>query len=377
MRNKLLSIAIALLLLPALAGAQPMPEDTYLTATVLEVLSQERRDDLGITRTVQRIRLEVSDGTVHVLDSAVIDGEPGQRLVSRGETVTVERLLKEDGTTVYLIRDVYRLPALLWLCLGFLALTVAFGRWTGFSSALGLALSIAVLAGGVMPLIASGRDPLLVSLAGAVVIACTSLLLAHGFRRRTYVALLSTLLTLGLSAAFAVFAVWAAGLSGLGSEETVFLQSGTMAGIDLHGLLLGGIIIGCLGVLDDITTAQTAAVDEISRANPSLSDGALMRAGMSVGREHIASLTNTIALAYAGASFPLLLLLSAESRYPLWSTLNSEFFAEEIVRTLVGSTTLVLAVPLSTWLAVRFLHGRMRHERDDHSSHSHAHGHAL
>ncbi|MBP9751065.1 MAG: YibE/F family protein, partial [Candidatus Peribacteraceae bacterium] len=244
------------------------------------------------------------------------------------------------------------------------------------TSTLGLALSIAVLAGGVTPLIAAGHDPLLVSLGGAVIIACTSLLLAHGFRRRTYIALLSTLLTLGASTLLALLAVWLSALSGLGSEETVFLQTGTLAGVDLRGLLLGGIIIGCLGVLDDITTAQTAAVDEISRANPSLGERELMRAGMSVGREHIASLTNTIALAYAGASFPLLLLLSAESRYPLWSTLNSEFFAEEIVRTLVGSATLVLAVPLSTWLAVRFLRGRPHDHRDlHHHSHSHAHGH--
>lgn len=376
MGAKLLLIGALAICFPVLTAAQPAANDTYLTGTVVEVLGEERRDDLGIARTIQRVRLEVSDGTTQLLENAVVDGEPGQRLVAAGETVTIERLVREDGSTMYLIRDAYRLPALLWLCIGFLALTVIFGRLTGITSTLGLALSIAVLAGGVMPLIAAGHDPLLVSLGGAVIIACTSLLLAHGFRRRTYIALLSTLLTLGASTLLALLAVWLSALSGLGSEETVFLQTGTLAGVDLRGLLLGGIIIGCLGVLDDITTAQTAAVDEISRANPSLGERELMRAGMSVGREHIASLTNTIALAYAGASFPLLLLLSAESRYPLWSTLNSEFFAEEIVRTLVGSATLVLAVPLSTWLAVRFLRGRPHDHRDlHHHSHSHAHGH--
>lgn len=377
MTRKLLAIAALVVSLPLAAAAQPAAEDTYLTGRVVEVLSQERRDDLGIARTVQRLRLDISDGTQRVIENAVVDGEPGRRLPSVGETVTLERLVKADGSTEYLVRDAYRLPALIWLCLGFLALTVLFGRMTGLTSTLGLALSIAVLAGGVMPLIVAGHDPLLVSLGGAVIIACTSLLLAHGLRLRTYVALLSTLLTLGAATMLALLAVWVSELSGLGSEETVFLQTGSLAGVDLRGLLLGGIIIGCMGVLDDITTAQTAAVDEISRANPSLSDGELMRAGMSVGREHIASLTNTIALAYAGASFPLLLLLSAESRFPLWSTLNSEFFAEEIVRTLVGSTTLVLAVPLSTWLAVRFLHRRPRLAREAGGHSHHHHGHAL
>lgn len=377
MHTKLCAIAVLTAVLVPLAASAQEVEDTYVTGVVLEVTAERQDQALDFTRTIQEVTVQTFDQPeLLYLENILLQGQAGQLHVEKGDTIVLERLRKADGTVQYFIRDSYRLPALLWLALGFLALSVFFGRLIGATSVLGLILSIAILVGVVMPLIASGRDPLFVSLVGAVGIACTSLLLAHGFRRRTFIALASTLLTLGLSTLLAIIAVWLCRLNGLGSEETVFLQAGKLAGVDLQGLLLGGIIIGCLGVLDDITTAQTAAVDEISRANPSLSKAAVLRAGMSVGREHIASLTNTIALAYAGASFPLLLLIHAESQYPLWSTLNSEFFAEEIVRTLVGSTTLVLAVPLSTWLAVRFLHGRHRASHDE-LFHHHHHGHAL
>ena len=154
----------------------------------------------------------------------------------------------------------------------------------------------------------------------------------------------------------------------------MYLQSGLTAGVNLRGLLLGGMIIGCLGVLDDITTAQTAAVDEIRKANPNLTSKQLLQSGLSVGREHIASLINTLALAYAGASLPLLLLFQTNETFPLWVTLNSEFLAEEIVRTLVGSTTLLLAVPISTWCAARFL---SNDGRPSIGGHCHGHSHHI
>lgn len=129
--------------------------------------------------------------------------------------------------------------------------------------------------------------------------------------------------------------------------------------MNLRGLLLGGIIIGALGGLDDITTSQVAAVDEIRKANPKLSISGLYKRGRSVGTEHIASLVNTLVLAYAGSSIPLLLLFTTRTE-PLWVTLNSEFIAEEIIRTLVGSSSLVFAVPISTFLASYFLSSKSK-----------------
>jgi uncharacterized membrane protein len=228
----------------------------------------------------------------------------------------------------------------------------------------------------VIPRIVQGGDPLVTSLVGCGLIACLSLYLAHGVKRRTSVALLATLMTLLIAIVLATLFVHIASLFGMGSEESLYLQMGQLQSVNLRGLLLGGMLLGALGVLDDITTAQCAVVDEVSKANPSLTPQQLRSAGASVGREHIASLINTLALAYAGASLPLLLLLDVNSDFPLWMTLNSEFLAEEIVRTLVGSMALLMAVPISTWLASILLRAAPgSHHQSDHPHSHHLHLH--
>ena len=204
-----------------------------------------------------------------------------------------------------------------------------------------------------MPNIVNGSNPIIVFIVGGFLITFFSIYLGHGFNRRTSIAVLSTIITLVISIILSILAVNWAQLFGLGSEEAFLLQVGDLSGINLKGLLLGGMIIGILGVLDDITTAQSAAVEEIYRANPKLNKKELLKRGLSVGHEHIISLVNTLVLAYAGVSFPLLLLFS-QSYTPTWVLLNSENIVEEIVRTLVGSSALVIAVPITTYLAVIF-----------------------
>jgi uncharacterized membrane protein len=179
--------------------------------------------------------------------------------------------------------------------------------------------------------------------------------LAHGFNKQTTLAFGSTLITLIGAAILSVIFVSLTRLTGAGTEEAFYLQFGSLEKLNLQGLLLGGIMIGVLGVLDDITTGQTAAVYEIHKADPKLKLADLYKRGINVGKEHIASLVNTLVLAYAGASLPLFLIFNLNDSIPLWVNLNSEFIIEEIIRTLVGSTALVLAVPISTFIAARSL----------------------
>ncbi len=183
-------------------------------------------------------------------------------------------------------------------------------------------------------------------------IATVSIYVAHGFNRRTSVAVGGTLISICIAIGTSLLFVWMGKLFGVGAEETLYLQTAGIGNINLQGLLLGGIIIGALGVLDDITTAQSAAVAEIADANPSLTSGELLKRGLSVGKEHITSLVNTLVLAYAGASFPALLLFVVYER-PWWVVANTELIAEEIVRTLVGSIALMCAVPITTAIAAR------------------------
>jgi uncharacterized membrane protein len=178
--------------------------------------------------------------------------------------------------------------------------------------------------------------------------------IAHGFNQRTKLSVLSTVLSLVLAVSLSYLFISLTQLFGLGQSDAFALQAGFLGNIDLRGLLLGGLIIALLGILDDVTTTQTAAIEELAKANPNLTKTELFLAGMSVGREHIASLINTLILVYVGASLPLFLLIVAATDQPLWVLLNSEYMAEEIVRALSGSVALILAVPISSVLAAGF-----------------------
>ncbi len=271
-----------------------------------------------------------------------------------GETIVVVMSSTLAGENFF-VTDRYRINSLAIILGLFFFTAVLFAGIKGASSLLGLVFSILILALFIVPQIAQGSNPVFVSLFGAFVIAIVSLYVAHGFSKRTSIALAATLITLVIATGLSFLFVYMSNLTGYGTEEAAFLQFGPFESINMRGLLLGGIIIGVLGVLDDITTSQVAAVDEIRKANPKLKIKSLYNRGVSVGTEHIASLVNTLVLAYAGASMPLFLLFSINQNLPFWVTINSEFIAEEIVRTLVGSSALIFAVPISTYLAAYFL----------------------
>jgi uncharacterized membrane protein len=344
-------------------AAAPSPSDPSappeeFSRGIVTAITREARQDLGWTVQVTqslRVRLRGGDDRGRVVQATYAPPEHAAPL-RPGDAVLLIRGAA-PGVSAYEVVDRDRLVPLAAAFALFVAAAIAFSRWQGVTALLGLGISLLVLARFVVPRILAGGHPLGVTLAGAVMIALTSIYLAHGANRRTTVALAGLLITLGAAAGLAILFVSLARLSGAGSEEAVLLQVGHVGGVNLRGLLLGGILLGALGVLDDITTAQAAAVEEISRANPRLGPAELYRRGLSVGREHITALVNTLVLAYAGASLPLFLLFTINPDQPLWVTLNTEFVAEEIVRTLVGSIALVLAVPVTTVLAARFLRG--------------------
>ena len=247
----------------------------------------------------------------------------------------------------YVDRD--RGAVLVWLSVAFAVAVVLLGRLRGLAALAGLAASIAVLLMFVLPAILEGRDPLAVAVVGSAAIAFLALYLAHGFTTMTTVALLGTLSSLALTAVLANLFVEIARISGFASEEAIVVQIGA-ARIDLAGIILGGVVIGALGAIDDMTVTQASAVWELRAANPQMSGRSLATAGLRIGRDHVASTVNTLALAYAGASMPVLLLLVL-SRQSLVTVASGEVIATEIVRTLVGSIGLVAAVPVTTWLA--------------------------
>jgi uncharacterized membrane protein len=275
--------------------------------------------------------------------------QTGLGIVAVGRRVKLSVLEQPGQPPFYNIVDLERGRPMLLLTLIFVAAVVAFGRWQGVRSLIGLIGSFIVIVGFIVPAILDNRSPIAVALVGSLAIMIASLYLSHGLARKTTAAVVGTALALGLTAALALVFVRAASLTGLASEEALNANF-QVGGLSLRGLLLAGIIIGGLGVLDDVTMSQASLVFALRRANPAAPFTGLVRASLTVGRDHIAATVNTLFLAYAGASLPLLILF-ATSGESLASVATSEVVAVEIVRTLCGSIGLIAAVPLTTVLA--------------------------
>lgn len=307
----------------------PSGEDTTLRCAELDVELLEG-PDTGVVVALD------------VFDAASAD-------FSVGETVVVEFDDQAPEGFQYRFSDRQRTSVLLWLTVLFAASVVVLGRWRGLAALVGLGISLAVLLVFTVPALVDGSDPLAVALVSAAAISFAAIYLSHGFNSMSTVALMGTLGSLALTAVLATVFVQLAGITGLASEQATFLQLGSVE-VGLQGLVLAGIVIGALGALDDMTVTQASAVWELRAAAGPRSVAQLYRSGIRIGRDHVASTVNTLVLAYAGASMPLLLFFSLTAQ-PLGVVANGELVATEIVRTLVGSIGLVASVPLTTALA--------------------------
>ena len=216
----------------------------------------------------------------------------------------------------------------------------------------------------LVPAILAGKTPETVALIGAFAIMLVTIPLAHGIGVKTLAACLGTSVALVLTLLLAQTFTNLAHLSGISSDEAVFLRA-TAGDISLQGLLLAGMIVAALGVLDDLTVSQASTVLALQRANPAQSFGQLFRGAVSVGHDHVAATVNTLVLAYVGASLPVLLIFSFGGT-AFTDAINSEAVAEQVVATLVGSIGLIAAVPVTTALAA-LLATRVRIPADGHA----------
>ncbi|HEV3245522.1 MAG TPA: YibE/F family protein [Candidatus Paceibacterota bacterium] len=279
-----------------------------------------------------------------------------------------------DGTDYWSVANPYRLNALLALAAIFFFLVIAFGGLQGLrglATFLGSLLLIFFL---LVPGILQGYSPVLMSIAVAGLIILVGSYITHGFNRTTTAAIFGMIATVLITGALAYYFVHAAQLSGFATEEEVYLNFDTHGTIDMVGLLFGGIMIGLLGVLYDIAIGQAIAVEELFRAGVHMTRLQVYARAIRIGREHIGALVNTLAIAYVGSALPIILLSQEGSSYGFLYTANSEIFATEIVRILIGSIGLILGVPVTTFIASYMLHGRIvPGDTSLHEGHSHSH----
>ena len=317
----------------------------------------------GLIRLDVEILEGASAGTFLTLDIPA-EGYPEFRV---GDVVELIAAEIPGQVTTWFVTDVRRLGALGWLALLFVGGVLMVGRWRGLRALVGLAISLWVVIGFMLPAILSGSSPPVVALVGGTAILLVTLYLSHGFTPMTTAAAVGTLGALLVTVVVALVAIDGTRITGFASEDAVFARF-AIGELDLPGLVLAGLIVAALGVLDDVTVSQASTVFAVHEADPSQSFAQLVARGMRVGRDHIASVVNTLFLAYAGASLGLLVLFTT-SGLPARELVNSELVAVELVATMVGSLGLLAAVPLTTVIAAASVAGT---EPTGHAGH---HGH--
>lgn len=286
--------------------------------------------------------------------TAQLSGAAGGSTVELGDAVVLSDSPDNPEDQRYAVIDHQRGAALWALGVAFVLAILAFGRARGLLALLGLGFTFLVLLKFLVPAVLAGSPPVLVAVVGCAAIALVVLYLTHGTSMPITVALVGTVVSLLLTGLLSALSVHVMHLTGGGDETSYIL--GQVQGVDLRGLLLAGMMIGTLGVLDDVTVTQSVTVTELAAANPSLTTRQLYFAGMRIGRAHISSVINTIILAYASASLPLLVLIVA-LQDPLGQILSDQLVATELVRSGVGTLGLIAAVPITT-LAAALVHTR-------------------
>jgi uncharacterized membrane protein len=318
-----------------------------LAAEVVAVAAAQCRGPGNRDCRLVTMRLE-ADGepaTALLGDSAVgLQPQVGDDVRLRRNEVPRGAPGASEGT--YTLVDFERRAPMLVLAVGFVVLVVALGRAKGLRALCGLTASVAVVFAFVVPAILTGRPPLAVAVVGALAVMLITIPLAHGLEAKSLAAIAGTVVSLALIVTLAVVFVGAAQLTGLSSDASQLLVAGG-DDVSLQGLILAGMIIGALGVLDDVTVSQASTVMALRRADPGLPFGRLYRAALGVGQDHAAATVNTLVLAYVGASLPALLVLGLADLAP-GQALNTEAVAEPIIATLVGSIGLLAAVPITT-----------------------------
>lgn len=324
-------------------------------AIIIEILEEKELafPEMGITQKYQKIKLKISEEEKKDEEIIIENGLMPQsqlNIYKEGEKVLITGYKKETGEDIYYITDYIRTPQIAILFFIFLLLAVFIGKNKGFLSLVSMGISFLIIFLFLLPQIHAGKDPTIIAIISSIFIIPITFYLSHGFNKKTTIAILGTLISLIITGILAVLFVNATKLSGGAMEEALFLQGTNNTYFNLKGLLLAGIIIGTLGIMDDITISQTSIVFQLHDLKKDIKLNDLYKKSMALGKDHIASMINTLILVYAGASMPLLLLFLNESR-SFTEIINLEAISTEIVRTLVGSIGLITAVPITTYLA--------------------------
>jgi len=360
-RALLVLLALTLALAACGDGYESRSGNVFEAHVTREISATDVATPDGAKQLTQRVEIEL-DGSLYRGDRVEL-GWGGRVPITRngllrvGDRVLVSQRRADDGSREYAIEEVLRLPSLAPVAGAALLALLAVARLKGLTSIIGLAASIAVFLIVVVPALQRGEDPLVSTLIGSALILVATVYLVHGPNRKSTAALAGTTVGLGVVAGLGALGIALSRVTGLGDEERVFLAVGTGFGIDMPKLVLAGIIVASLGALVDMAIGQASTTFELASIDRALRGRALYSSALNVGRDHIGSLVNTLALAYFGGALPLILLLSLGDR-PLAVALNGETIAVSLLGVLAATCGLVVVVPVTTLAAVALARSR-------------------
>ncbi|MDO8509594.1 MAG: YibE/F family protein [bacterium] len=362
----LLILFSCLLFKPALAFSAPSDftpvADIVFKARVNRILEERiiKRDD-GSSSVQQNLELiglnnQWKSKTIVHYGISEID-VPSSNNYRINDIVLVSAVNNNENGVDFFVTDFVRTKYLYWLAFIFALVIIIIGKSKGVKSIISLVISFVIIMSFIIPRIIAGDNPLLIGVLGSLMILAVIIYLTEGWNKKSHVAILSVLISLLLTFGLSSLFVYLTRLTGMAQEETIFLIGADNGQINFRGLLLTGILIGAVGVLDDIIIGQIEAVKQIKKLNPNLSLKETYRAGYKIGNTHLGAIVNTLFLTYAGVSLPLLLLTNFgnSGHIPFEQVINNELIATEIIRTLVGSIGVALSMPIATFLAALLL----------------------
>lgn len=352
-------IIFLILLFPKIIIAQELRGET-LEGRVLEISESGERivDEQRFPYQVLEILIDrgsLEGSQIQVLNESGLDANNltvvNYRAYQIGDRLRIYTDFNQEDERFFLIEGVVKRQALLLLLIFFVIAVLVVTGGLGLLALLGLVISFLVISRVLIPMVLAGRPPILSALISSLLIIPATFYLTHGIKKKTHSAVLATVISLIITMLLAFYFVNLTNLTGFASEEAAFVSTMSQGQIDLLSLLFAGIMIGALGVLDDVTVGQASVTGELRLANPKLDSWTLFLRSMKVGRDHVSSMINTLILVYAGSAMPLLILFF-DGQHTFVDVIELEIVAEEIVRTLVSSLGLMLAVPLTTFLSV-------------------------
>lgn len=356
MKRILLILLILILMLPSVTFGMDVEadfENFTERGTVLE--ASEIRDSEYEYFRVQDVLVRIDSGN-HKGEEVMVKNELSDHqyydiIVSKGQKVLLMIEEFPDGEYNVYIADYYRTNQLIYLVIAFMLFVIAIGGIKGIKSLISLGITVSAILFVMLPLMLKGVNPILVSVVTAVLVTIVTIVLVSGINHKSFAAISGTSIGVIIAGLIAFYVGNRAYLSGLSAEEATMLMY-IPQGIEFNfrHLLFAGIIMGALGAAMDVGISIASSIDEIHKANPKLSRNRLFRSGMNVGKDVMGTMVNTLILAYAGSSIPMLLLFMAYET-ELSKVFNLDVVATEVVRSMAGSIGLILTIPITAFIA--------------------------